>query len=116
MKLRDSFHIFIGFAIMYAIGSFTEFSEYTLSGKIIGVPLTSIIIGLLSYFWEWAQEYFSKGEIKIDFKDVARTSLGTLLGGLFSLWMPNIDWLIWSTCIISILLVANDMKYFLKKR
>ena len=84
MKLRDSFHIFIGFAIMYLIGSVTDFAEFTLDGKIIGVPIASAFIG-------------------------------TFAGGLFSLWFPDIKWLMISTCIISMLLVLNDLKYFLKK-
>lgn len=114
MKLRDSFHIFIGFAIMYAIGSFTEFSEYTLSGKIIGVPVVSAFVGFsIGWFWEWCQSVIIKSYF--DIMDIIRTAIGTLLGGLFSLWLPNINWLIWSTCIISALLVLNDLKYFLKK-
>ena len=115
MKLRDSFHIFIGFAIMYLIGSLTDFSEYTLDGKIIGVPIASAFIGgMIGFFWEWAQAVIIKSYF--DYIDIVRTAIGTLAGGLFSLWLPDIEWLIISTCAISTLLVLNDMKYFLKKR
>lgn len=114
MKLRDSFHIFIGFAIMYLIGSITEFSTYTLSAKIVGVPIVSAMIGCsIGWFWEWCQSVIIKSYF--DIMDVVRTGVGTLAGGLFSLWLPNIDWLIWSTCIVSVLLVLNDLKYFLKR-
>ena len=114
MKLRDSFHIFIGFAIMYLIGSFTDFSEYTLEGKIIGVPITSIIIGIvIGFFWEWAQAVIIKSYF--DVMDIVRAVIGTFIGGLFSLWFPDIKWLMISTCVISMLLVLNDLKYFLKK-
>jgi hypothetical protein len=47
--------------------------------------------------------------------DIARTAVGTLAGGLFSLWLPDIKWLMISTCVASMLLVLNDLKYFLKK-
>ena len=115
MKLRDSFHIFIGFAIMYLIGSVTDFAEFTLDGKIIGVPIVSAFIGgMIGFFWEWAQAVIIKSYF--DFMDIVRTAVGTFAGGLFSLWLPDIGWLIWSTCIVSVLLVLNDMKYFLKKR
>jgi hypothetical protein len=115
MKLRDSFHIFIGFAIMYLIGSITDFSEFTLDGKIIGVPLVSAVIGIsIGFFWEWCQSVIIKSYF--DFMDIARTAIGTLAGGLFSLWLPDMFWLMVSTSVVSILLVLNDMKYFLNKR
>jgi len=115
MKLRDSFHIFIGFAIMYLIGSITDFSEFTLDGKIIGVPIVSAFIGaMIGFFWEWAQAVIIKSYF--DYMDILMTAIGTFSGGLFSLWLPDIEWIMWSTCVISMLLVLNDMKYFLKKR
>jgi len=115
MKLRDSFHIFIGFTIMYLIGSVTDFAEFTLDGKIIGVPIASAFIGaMIGFFWEWAQTIIIKSYF--DYMDIVRTAVGTLAGGVFSIWLPDIEWLMWSTCIVSVLLVLNDMKYFLKKR
>lgn len=115
LQLRDSFHIFIGFAIMYLIGSVTDFSEFTLESKIIGVPIVSAFIGwAVGFFWEWCQAVIIKSYF--DFMDIIRTAVGSLAGGLFSLWFPDIYWLMISTCVISILLVLNDMKYFLKKR
>jgi hypothetical protein len=114
MKLRDSFHIFIGFAIMYLIGSLTDFAEFTLDGKIIGVPLVSAVIGVsIGFFWEWCQSVIIKSYF--DVMDIVRTAVGTLVGGLFSLWFPDIKWLMISTFVISMLLVLNDLKYFLKR-
>lgn len=115
MKLRDSFHIFIGFAIMYAIGCLTEFSTYTLSGKIVGVPIASIGIGLsIGGFWEWLQEILSKGEIIFDWNDVFRTAIGTFIGGIFSLFVVSQTIIIF-TCIVSLLLIVNDFRYLFKK-
>jgi hypothetical protein len=115
MKLRDSFHIFIGFAIMYLIGSATDFAEFTLDGKIVGVPLVSAIIGIsIGFFWEWCQSVIIKSHF--DVMDIVRTAVGTFTGGLFSLWLPDIKWLMISTSVISMLLVLNDLKYFLNKR
>ena len=114
LQLRDSFHIFIGFAIMYLIGSVTDFAEFTLDGKIIGVPIASAFVGaMIGFFWEWCQSVIIK--TYFDFIDIVRTAVGTFVGGLFSLWFPDIKWLIISTCVISMLLVLNDLKYFLKK-
>ena len=113
MKLRDSFHIFIGFSIMYLLGCLTEFSTYTLTSKLIGVPIASAFVGFsIGFFWEWMQSYFMK--VFFDFNDVIRTSIGTFLGGLFSLFIVNYT-LIYITCFLSLILVLNDLKYIFRK-
>jgi hypothetical protein len=56
--MRNFYHVLIGFSIVYTIGVLTGFQSYTLEGKIIGVPLISIIIGgILGFLWEAKQSY-----------------------------------------------------------
>ena len=107
--MRDALHIAIGFTIMYLIGSLTNFAEFTTYSKIVGVPIISLIVGgAIGFAWEWLQSYLMKSFF--DFNDVCRTAIGTLLGGLFSLWMPNILWLIWLSCGVSIVLVVKELR------
>ena len=113
MKLRDSFHIFIGFTIMYLIGTLTEFSEYTLDAKIIGVPIVSAFIGgVIGFFWEWYNGV--KNQSFFDFKDVFRTSIGGLIGGLVSLFILS-EILLYVSCLLSIILIIIDLKNIFKK-
>lgn len=111
--MRDALHIAIGFNIMYLIGSLTNFAEFTTYSKIVGVPLISLIVGgFIGFAWEWLQSYLMKSFF--DFNDVGRTAIGTLLGGLFSLWMPNITLLIWLSCGVSIVLVVKELRTYFK--
>ena len=111
--MRDALHIAIGFTIMYLIGSLTNFAEFTTYSKIVGVPIISLIVGgAIGFAWEWLQSYLMKSFF--DFNDVCRTAIGTLLGGLFSLWMPNILWLIWLSCGVSIVLVVKELRTYFK--
>ena len=113
MNTRDFYHIFIGFSIMYVIGSLTNFSEFDTYSKIVGVPLISLIVGsAVGFAWEWLQSL--KNPKNFDKNDIERTAVGTLLGGLFSMWIPDVTWLIWSTCIISTVLIVNDIIFLYK--
>jgi len=113
MNKRDYYHIFIGFTIMYLIGSVTNFAEFNTYSKIIGVPLISLIIGgFAGFFWEWVQSYLMKSYF--DYNDVIRTAIGSLLGGLFCLWLPNILLLILVTCGISLCLIIKDLITYIK--
>lgn len=111
--MRNFYHIFIGFSIMYLIGVLTEFSTFTLNSKLIGVPIASAFMGFsIGFFWEWLQSI--KMKTFFDFNDVIRTSIGTFVGGLFSLFVVNYV-LIYITCFLSVILVLNDLKYIFKK-
>jgi hypothetical protein len=51
--IRDFFHLFIGFTVLYIIGSYTDFDTYTLEGKIIGCTSVSFTLGgILGFGWE----------------------------------------------------------------
>jgi hypothetical protein len=98
---------------MYVIGCLTEFSTYTLASKIVGVPLASVIIGIaVGFFWEWFQSY--KLKTFMDLNDVLRTAIGTIFGGLFSLFIVSQTICIIGV-IVSVLLVVNDFRYLFKK-
>lgn len=113
MNIRDFYHIFIGYTALYLIGSLTNFAEFTTYSKIVGVPLISLIVGgVAGGFWEWLQSLTNPKNF--DFNDIERTAIGTLLGGLFSMWIPDVIWLIWSTCIISTVLIVNDIIFLYK--
>lgn len=106
--MRNAFHVLIGFSIMYVIGSLTNFAEFDAYSMTVGVPLISLIVGLvIGFFWEWKQSL--QNPKNFDNNDILRTTLGTLSGGLFSLWMPDINWLIISLSIVSIGLVLKDL-------
>ena len=111
--MRNAYHIFIGATLMYLIGCLTNFQTYTLDSKIIGVPLVSITIGLcIGFIWEWFQSY--KLMTFFDWNDVFRTAIGTFIGGLFSLFIVS-DVIMIITCVVSCILVVNDLTYILKK-
>lgn len=100
---------------MYVIGSLTNFSTYTDGGKLIGVPLTSALIGAaIGGFWEWFQSYTMKSFF--DIKDVIRTGLGSLLGGMFSVFVPDLTWLIIALSATSFLLVVIDLVFMYNNR
>ena len=93
---------------MYLIGSLTNFSEFTTYSKIVGVPLISLIVGsAIGFVWEWLQSL--KNPKNFDNNDIFRTALGTLSGGLFSLWLPDINWLMITLSITSAVLVLKDL-------
>lgn len=107
--IRDFFHLFIGFSLMYLIGCLTNFNTYTLEGKIIGCTSVSFVLGGgLGFGWELYQLEKKKIE-KIGFKDTLITAIGGLMGGLFSLWVSNL-FLGFALAIISILLVVRELK------
>lgn len=113
--MRNFYHILIGFTIMYIIGSLTNFSNFTDVGKLIGVPIASAIVGVVvGFFWEWFQSYIMKSFF--DMKDVIRTGLGSLLGGLYSIFIPDVVWfmILWSS--VSFILVVNDLIFMYKNK
>ena len=113
--MRNFYHIFVGFTIMYMIGCLTGFATYTLQGKIIGVPLLSAFLGLVfGFVWEWLQIYFTI-TYKDDLKDVLRTAIGFFIGGIVSLFFVN-QILMFAVCILSGLLLANEVRYYIQKK
>jgi glycopeptide antibiotics resistance protein len=112
--MRNFYHIFIGFTIMYVVGSLTDFEYFTNGGKLIGVPFASAIVGIgVGFFWEWFQSY--KMMSFFDFKDVIRTGLGALLGGVLSIFFADSIPVIIICCSISFVLIVNDLIFMLKK-
>lgn len=100
---------------MYIIGSLTNFSTFTDGGKLIGVPIASAIVGVVAGgFWEWFQSYTMKSFF--DIKDVIRTGLGSLLGGVFSIFVPDVIWFMIVLSVVSFLLLANDLIFMYKNR
>jgi hypothetical protein len=113
MNIRNFYHVFIGWTALYLIGSLTNFAEFTTYSKTVGVPLISLIVGsAIGFAWEWLQSL--KNPKNFDKYDIFRTAVGTLLGGLVSLWIPNVTWLLWSSCIISTVLIVNDIIFLYK--
>ena len=112
--MRNFYHIFIGFTIMYMIGSLTNFSTFTNEGKLIGVPLVSAIVGIgIGFFWEWFQSY--KMMTFFDIKDVIRTALGSFLGGVLAIFFADSVPVIVICGLISFVLVINDLIFMFKK-
>lgn len=106
--MRNLYHIFIGFTLLYWIGSVTDFATFTLTSKIFGCTLAALIIGAgEGGFWEWLQSL--KNPKNFDFNDIGRTMIGTFIGGVFSIFVPDVYWLIYSTLAISITLVLIDL-------
>jgi len=106
--MRNFFHIFIGFSIVYAIGILTGFQTYTLEAKIIGVPLVSVLIGVvIGFFWEVKQAW--KKPKNFDRKDIIRTAIGTLAGGLLSLFVVSQS-LMFCLLVISAILIVREFK------
>jgi hypothetical protein len=107
--INDVFHILIGFTIMYDLGILTDFSEYTKEGKIIGVTGLSIILGTIFGF-SWELYWFDKNKSEIDKKDVIRTAIGFLIGGLLSAWTAPSQ-TVWITAtIVSIIILVIGIK------
>ena len=111
-NIRDFFHVFIGFTFLYIIGSYTDFSTYTLESKIIGCTSVSFVIGgILGFLWELYQ--LKKEKILfIGKRDILLTATGGLAGGLASLWFPDIFLLGLTLFVISALLVLRDLKNY----
>ena len=108
MNTRDYYHVFIGFSLMYILGSLTNFSGFDVYSMTVGVPLISLVVGAaIGCFWEWGQSL--QNPKNFDDNDIFRTALGALLGGLFSLWLPDINWLMITLSITSAVLVLKDL-------
>ena len=106
--MRNAFHVLIGFSIMYVIGSLTNFAEFDVYSMTVGVPLISLVVGaVIGFFWEWRQSL--QNPKNFDNNDIFRTALGALSGGIFSLWLPDINWLMITLSITSAVLVLKDL-------
>lgn len=113
--MRNSFHIFIGFTILYLIGSLTGFAEFTLYSKVVGVSLISITVGwIIGFDWEGLQTLVNPKVF--DWNDIIRTTLGTLLGGVLSIFYPDIQWLLWGSCGISVILIGKELLNYYKNK
>lgn len=111
--MRNAFHVQIGFTIMYLIGCLTGFAEFTLYSKIVGVGFISIIVGLaIGFAWEWLQALINPKVF--DENDIERTIIGTVFGGIFSIIFPDVQWLLWGSCIISTFLIVKDLIFLYK--
>lgn len=102
-KINDLFHIILGFTAMYDIGVATNFYTYTLDGKRFGVTLLSAFLGFaFGVIWEIVRS------LKFDKKDVLRTAIAFLVGGLLSTWIAPIQtvWIAFSI-LSAIILVFN---------
>ncbi len=99
---------------MYIIGSLTDFSTFTLESKIIGVPLASAVVGLtLGFAWEWIQGVFIDSPLNIG--DILRTIIGTLTGGILSLFFPDVLWIMLTFGVASFLLIVYDFTFIYLK-
>ena len=111
-KLRAFYHILIGFSIMYFLGVITDFSNYTIESKAIGVPLLSTIIGgLVGFFWEWLQAKLTESYIR--FLDICISIIGTIIGGIMSLFFVNV-YFMWGLLVISLLVILHDFLFIWK--
>ena len=112
-KLRDYAHIFIlGNMLSYLILSLTGVSEYTGIGNIIGIVSVAIIIATAAGFiLELLQEHYAKGIFNE--KDILRTSLGGVLGGVTAFFVDN-DILFWSYFIILALTTLYEINNLYK--
>lgn len=113
--MRNFYHIFIGFTVMYIIGSLTNFSTVTTQGKIIGVPIASLVIGLVGGFiWEWIQGI--KINLDLNKKDILRSAIGTILGGVISIFYPDFKIIIFGFGAISLCLIIADFRIYFKSK
>jgi len=114
-QIRNAYHVLIGFTVMYALGIWTDFSDYTFWSKIIGVSSISAFTGVVvGGFWEWLQGKLL--DAIVDFRDVLRTVVGTFIGGITSLFYVS-HTIMWVLIGISIIIVLNDFltKWKIKK-
>jgi len=113
--MRNFYHIFIGFTVMYIIGSLTNFSTFTTESKIIGVPLASLVVGLFGGFvWEWLQGVTIGSDL--DKKDVLRSVIGTFLGGVTSIFYPDSNIIMFGFGAISLVLIIADFRIYFKAK
>ncbi len=82
-QILNSLHIIGGIAVMYFLGFATGFSTYTTEGKYILVPILSIFLGLfIGFIWEGIFNYYKDTPMNV--KDIIRTTIGFLIGGLLA--------------------------------
>ena len=113
--MRNFYHTFIGFTAMYIIGSLTDFSTFTTKGKIIGVPLVSFVVGLAgSFFWEWLQGVTIGSDLNK--KDIIRSIVGTVLGGVISIFYPDSRIIMFGFGAISLVLIFRDFRIYFKAK
>lgn len=109
---RNALHIVIGFAIGYNLTSITDFNTYPITDKIVGVVAITFIGFWIGYFWEWLQLSFL--DIIPDFKDCARTALGTWIGSVLVLCLGLNFYIVAVSIAISIGLLSLEFSRIYK--
>jgi len=82
---RNNLHYFIGGVLLFLIGWYREFHTWNFYDQLFGVPMFSIVVGaFVGWAWEIIQRDFLNQTERIDFKDIERTTIGALIGGVSS--------------------------------
>lgn len=101
-------HYILGISIMYFIGNATEFSTYTDYSKVIAI-ITSLFLGFgIGWSIEQFQFYITK-VAKAYWNDVARTTVGFLIGGLMAVFFPNLNLFMWVSLSVTAILSAVEL-------
>lgn len=112
-KIRDIAHIVIGFTVLYYIINATDFIEYEVWMKILGVLFIGCVVGsLIGAIWEYGNKLLFN--IQPDIQDVYRTAVGGCLGVLLA--VNNKDLLpgVWYYVCLA-LVVADLTRAIIKK-
>ena len=109
-KLRNYSHVGTWFSFMYSVWYYCDAKTYTLDSKLVGMPVTSIIIsGVIGVFWEWCQSSYLK--TYFDWNDVLRSTIGGFLGYLFYLWFPEFEIIAkWISLFFILLVIYSAIK------
>ena len=110
-KIRDLFHVLIGFAISYSFFILFGLNKFIISWEYWNNALTPLIGAILSGGVGWIWEYYQVKRYDAigDLNDVIRTAFGGLIGGIFAFCLVS-QTLIIILCIISIILIIKDIK------
>jgi hypothetical protein len=112
-NIRDSYHVIIGFAIGYFCLKLFGFNttnfplglDYLNNYLFLVVP--ALCGGAIGFFWEkWQEEH---RRIYSDMKDVIRTAVGGVLGGILEMFWGNWIFAI-VMVVISIVIVIKHYK------
>jgi uncharacterized membrane protein YadS len=111
IKIRDIFHLVIGFTLAYIFFDVCKLNEFPISWEYRNNALTPLLgfgLGYVAgFFWERRQEI--KYGAKFDQKDILRTAVGGLLGGIVSFVFVSQTLMI-ALFIISAFLVIRDLR------
>jgi uncharacterized membrane protein YadS len=109
--IRNSFHILIGFTIGYIFFFITKINTYPINKEFwhnsLSPLIAFVITAWIGFFWERRQEV--KYGANFDIKDVLRSGLGGLLGGIFSFILVS-KVLMLVLFIVSAILIIRDLK------